>query len=65
VSRALLEKRVVPQPVKKYAAFYGTGEVHYRVLNSRTFFPILSQINPIDALPTDFFSLRYYFVRAL
>ena len=51
-----LEMLIVPQPVKKFSAFFLYPKVHYRVLNNPSLVSIPSQMNPVHALPSFLFS---------
>ena len=55
--RVILEKLVVPQPVKKYLAFYGT--------QSLPMVPILCQINPLHIIPSHFLNICYHIIHHL
>ena len=55
----LHEKLTVPQPVKKFPAFYVTPKVHYRIDDSSPPAPILSQINPVRAFPSHFLNINF------
>jgi hypothetical protein len=48
---------VLQKLIKKFLTFYGTR----RFSSAFIFFPVVSQINPVLALPTDFFQIHYVF----
>ena len=56
-SRVLLEKSAIPQLDNKFPAFYGTRMSITAFTNSQPLVPILSHVNPVQALPTDLYSL--------
>jgi len=53
------QNTVACQPVKEVHAFYGALEVRHSVHNSPTFVSILSQINPVHILPSNFFKIHF------
>jgi hypothetical protein len=45
--------------VKKFAAFYETRNVHFRVHNRPPIFPTLSQMKQVDVHPNDVFRIHF------
>ena len=58
-STAVIEKLTVPQLAKKFPAFYGVSNVHYRISNSPPLIPVLNHINPPHALPFNFLKIHF------
>ena len=58
-SRVFLKKVTAPQQGNKYPVLLWDPKAHYRVQNSPPPIPILSQINPVDAL--SFYFLKMHF----
>jgi hypothetical protein len=55
----LLQKLIVALLVKKFSLLLLHPQFHYRVRNNPQSFLTLSHLNPIDILPTDFFSIYF------
>jgi len=56
-SRVLLEKSAIPQPDKKFFAFYDTRRSITAFTNSQPLDPILSHVKLVHALPNDLYVL--------
>jgi len=52
--KPLLEKLIVPQPVKNYPAVYGARKFINVLQKSPKILPILSQMNPVHDCPSCF-----------
>ena len=56
-SRVLPENLTVPQPAKKFSAFYGTRRFINAFTSARQLF--LNQINPVQDSPTPFSKIHF------
>jgi hypothetical protein len=56
-SQVFLQNLTVPQLLKKFLTFNRTWKVHCSVHNHQPHIPVLSQINPVHALPSSFCKL--------